>query len=86
MTDNFFDTVTINTASKTKEIYARALEFKVNLRLIDDNGISVSFDETTKTEDINNLFKIFGIKDELKNIDKVKINSIESSLKRKSNY
>ena len=86
MTDNFFDTVTINTAGKTKEIYARALEFKVNLRLIDDNGISVSFDETTKTEDINNLFKIFGIKDELKNIDKVKINSIESSLKRKSKY
>ncbi len=86
MTDNFFDTVTINTAGKTKEIYARALEFKVNLRLIDDNGISVSFDETTKIEDINNLFKIFGIKDELKNIDKVKINSIESSLKRKSKY
>ena len=86
LTDNFFDTVTINTAGKTKEIYARALEFKVNLRLIDDDGISVSFDETTKTEDINNLFKIFGIKDELKNIDKVKINSIESSLKRKSKY
>ena len=86
LTDNFFDTVTINTAGKTKEIYARALEFKVNLRLIDDNGISVSFDETTKTEDINSLFKIFGIKDELKNIDKVKINSIESSLKRKSKY
>ena len=86
LSDSFFDTVTINTASKTKEIYARALEFKVNLRLIDNHGISVSFDETTKTEDINNLFKIFGIKDELKNIDKVKINSIESSLKRKSKY
>ena len=86
LSDSFFDTVTINTASKTKEIYARALEFKVNLRLIDNHGISVSFDETTKIEDVNNLFKIFGIKDELKNIDKVKINSIKSSLKRKSKY
>ena len=86
LSDSFFDTVTINTASKTKEIYARALEFKVNLRLIDNHGISVSFDETTKIEDVNNLYKIFGIKDELKNIDKVKINSIKSSLKRKSKY
>ena len=86
LTDNFFDTVTINTAGKTKEIYLKALEFKVNLRLIDDHGISVSFDETTKIEDINNLFKIFGLKDELKSIDKVKINSIENSLKRKTKY
>ena len=86
LTDSFFDTVTINTAGKTKEIYLKALEFKVNLRLIDDHGISVSFDETTKIEDINNLFKIFGLKDELKSIDKVKINSIENSLKRKTKY
>ena len=86
LTDNFFDTVTINTAGKTKEIYLKALEFKVNLRLINDHGISVSFDETTKIEDINNLFKIFGLKDELKSIDKVKINSIENSLKRKTKY
>jgi glycine dehydrogenase len=86
LTDNFFDTVTINTAGKTKEIYLKALEFKVNLRLIDENGISVSFDETTKTEDINNLFKIFGLKDELKSIDKVKINSIDNSVKRKTKY
>ena len=41
-----------------------------------------SFDETTKIEDINNLFKIFGIKDELKNIDNVKINSIKVRKKK----
>ena len=35
LSDQFFDTVTIHTKDKTKEIYAKALEFKVNLRLID---------------------------------------------------
>jgi glycine dehydrogenase len=86
LSDHFFDTVTINTKDQTNEIYAKALEFKVNLRLIKNHGLSVSFDETTKVGDLNNLFKIFGLKEEIKSIDNVKATSIENSLKRETKY
>ena len=86
LSDQFFDTVTINTKDKTKEIYAKALEFKVNLRLIENHGLSVSFDETTKIEDLNNLFQIFGLQDQIKNLDDVTISSIDNTLKRTSKY
>ena len=86
LSDQFFDTVTINTKDKTKEIYAKALEFKVNLRLIENHGLSVSFDETTRIEDLNNLIQIFGLQDQIKNLDDVTISSIDDTLKRTSKY
>ena len=86
LSDQFFDTVTINTKDKTQEIYAKALEFKVNLRLIDQHALSVSFDETTEIKDLNNLFKIFGLNEQIDSIDKVNISSIESSLQRTSKF
>ncbi len=86
LSDQFFDTVTINTKDKTKEIYAKALEFKVNLRLIENHGLSVSFDETTRIEDLNNLFQIFGLQDQIQNLDDVTVSSIDDTLKRTSKY
>src|SRR6056300_540876 len=86
LSDQFFDTVTINTKDKTKEIYAKALEFKVNLRLIENHGLSVSFDETTRIEDLNHLFQIFGLQDQIQNLDDVTISSIDDTLKRTSKY
>jgi glycine dehydrogenase len=86
LSDQFFDTVTINTKDKTKEIYAKALEFKVNLRLIENHGLSVSFDETTRIEDLNNLFQIFGLQDQIKNLNDVTVSSIDNNLKRTSKY
>jgi glycine dehydrogenase len=86
LSDQFFDTVTINTKDKTMEIYAKALEFKVNLRLIENHGLSVSFDETTRIEDLNNLFQIFGLQDQIKNLDDVTVSSIDDTLKRTSKY
>ena len=86
LSDQFFDTVTINTKDKTKEIYAKALEFKVNLRLIENHGLSVSFDETTRIEDVNHLFQIFGLQDQIKNLDDVTVSSIDDTLKRTSKY
>ena len=86
LSDQFFDTVTINTKDKTQEIYAKALEFKVNLRLINQHALSVSFDETTEIKDLNNLFKIFSLNEQIDSIDKVNISSIESSLQRTSQF
>jgi len=46
----------------------------------------VSFDETTRIEDLNNLFQIFGLQDQIKNLDDVTVSSIDDTLKRTSKY
>jgi glycine dehydrogenase len=55
----FFDTVKISTGSETDAIFQRALEKKINLRKVDTETLSVSFDETTTVEDIDLLWQIF---------------------------
>lgn len=86
LSDQFFDTVTINTKDKTHEIYQKAIQFKINLRLIENHAVSVSFDETTKIEDINNLFNVFGLNDQVESLDGVRIKSVNENLIRTSKY
>jgi len=86
LSDQFFDTVTINTKDKTHEIYQKAIQFKINLRLIENHAVSVSFDETTKIEDLNNLFNVFGLSDQVESLDGVRIKSVKENLIRTSKY
>ena len=86
LSDQFFDTVTINTKDKTHEIYQKAIQFKINLRLIENHAVSVSFDETTKIEDMNNLFNVFGLSDQVESLDGVRIKSVNENLIRTSKY
>jgi len=59
--EKFFDTLTIETAdaNQTQEIHARALAKEINLRMIDENHIGLSLDETTELADLNTLLHIF---------------------------
>uniref|UniRef100_A0A7N0USE0 Glycine cleavage system P protein n=1 Tax=Kalanchoe fedtschenkoi TaxID=63787 RepID=A0A7N0USE0_KALFE len=54
----FFDTVKIK-CSDAHAIADVAAKHEVNLRVVDKNTITVSFDETTTLEDVDKLFKIF---------------------------
>ncbi|XP_076931894.1 glycine dehydrogenase (decarboxylating) A, mitochondrial-like [Bidens hawaiensis] len=56
----FFDTVKITCADSTA-IAEEALKNKMNLRIVDTNTITVSFDETTAIEDVDTLFKVFSL-------------------------
>ncbi|KAD6453848.1 hypothetical protein E3N88_08554 [Mikania micrantha] len=56
----FFDTVKINCTDSTA-IAEEALKNKMNLRIVDKNTITVSFDETTTIEDVDMLFKVFSL-------------------------
>ncbi|HFQ5213012.1 TPA: aminomethyl-transferring glycine dehydrogenase [Vibrio vulnificus] len=58
----FFDTITINTGDKTQALYAKAQAADINLRLL-DGQIGISFDETTTVADIDDLFAIFDVKE-----------------------
>ena len=61
LSDHFFDTVTIVTKNKTEEIYQKAQSEGINLRKVDENNLSVAFDEAKKLNDVNILLKNFWI-------------------------
>jgi glycine dehydrogenase len=86
LSDHFFDTVTIKTKDKTKEIYQKALAKKINLRNVNNEMISVAFDEAKKLEDVNTLLEIFGSNKKYNQTVKVELNNIPSQLKRTSKY
>lgn len=57
----FFDTLTIETGNKTQAIIDTAVAQEINLRLIDENHLGVSLDETIEVEDIQKLLGIFAL-------------------------
>ncbi len=57
--DSFFDTLTIATGQKTAAIHDSAREQGINLRVIDDNQIGISLDETTAATDVETLWRLF---------------------------
>jgi glycine dehydrogenase len=56
---SFFDTVTIHSESQTQEIFSTAQDQLMNLRILDANYISISLDETTTDQEIENITKLF---------------------------
>lgn len=55
----FFDTLTFKVGSEQETIIQRALKYGCNLRRISSDRLGVSLDETTRSEDIIELFNIF---------------------------
>jgi len=55
----FFDTVTVSVAGKAGELAARAEESGRLVRVIDDNTVSVAFDETSTEADLEALAGLF---------------------------
>ena len=86
LSENFFDTVTIKTKNKTEAIFKKALDENINLRKVDNETLSVAFDEAKKLDDVNTLFKIFGIKKTLDQNSKVDLTNLPTNLLRTSKY
>ncbi len=74
----FFDTVTVRCAAK--KIIASAKKKRINMRLVDADHVAVSFDETTREEDVQNALSVFGAK------PAAPLPAIPESLKRSSKY
>ena len=66
----WFDTLTLNTGSRTQEIAQAAETREINLRLIDADNIGLSLDETTSAEDIVALWGIL-LGDHCLNVDEL---------------
>ncbi len=56
---SYFDTLTFKVGSEQEVIYKRALASGCNLRRISNDRLSISLDETTRKEDIIELFNVF---------------------------
>ena len=84
--DTFFDTVCLDTGADTADILKRAYNYGINLRKVNDERISVSFDETTELKDINNLLEIFGVEKKLEALDANTATSIPAELVRASKF
>lgn len=88
----FFDTlyVELNSNDQAKMVYQKALERKINLRLINEKSIGISISEPNTLDDINELTEIFAYaldkKYDFKKNNKEIKKSIPESLIRKSEF
>ena len=82
--ESFFDTLTISTQDKTKEIIDRALSRKCNLRIVDESTVGISLDETSSLEDVKDLLSIFLNKEV--EMSQSENNSIPKGLNRKTDF
>ena len=80
----FFDTLVILSSDKTQGYIEKALDKKINLRLIDDSSIGITIDESVSFEDLKEIVSIFCDEDisALNNLSA----SIPENLIRTSNY
>ncbi|MBM4955882.1 aminomethyl-transferring glycine dehydrogenase [Vibrio parahaemolyticus] len=62
--NSFFDTITINTGDKTQDLYTKALAADINLRAL-PGKLGISLDETTTVADVEALFAVFGVKEDV---------------------
>ena len=87
---HFFDTIMIRTQGQAKMILDKAEQERYNLRLIDDDHIGISLDETVSREKVTGLLEVFEgvtpgqVRSNLFDIDLDQ--SIPSSLQRTSDF
>ncbi len=56
--DTYFDTLTLSFVEGRDDVYQRALVAGCNLRLVGDNKLGISLDETTSAGDVAQLFEV----------------------------
>ncbi len=87
---HFFDTIMVRTQGQAKKILDKAEQERYNLRLIDDDHIGISLDETVSREKVAGLLEVFEgvtpgqVRSNLFDIDLDQ--SIPSSLQRTSDF
>lgn len=57
----FFDTVKVSVPGKAAEIGAAAVKAGINIRIVDEDTVTVAFDETSSIADVDTLFSAFSL-------------------------
>ena len=58
-TKSFFDTVTVHAPGRAYVLFARAKEKRINLRYVDADHLGISFDQSTRREELMRLLTVF---------------------------
>jgi glycine dehydrogenase len=58
-TRSFFDTLTITAPGRAHAILARAKEKRINLRFVDADHVGISFDQSTRRQELERLLTVF---------------------------
>jgi len=61
----YFDTLLVDSSGKAKYWFDKSVQKGINFRFVNDNLFSLSLDETTTLEDVDNLISFFNEKNEL---------------------
>ena len=85
--ENFFDTIKV-VADNAKDIVQLAATEKINLRLIDDNAVGISLDETTTEQDLADIWRIFAGGEDWEISKRLQPNQLQipQQLQRSSSY
>ncbi len=90
VTKSFFDTVTIHTPGRAHTLFARAKEKRINLRFVDADHLGVSFDQSTRREELTKLLTVFKTDAldgfDMDAVDRAVQEVIPKSLQRTSSY
>ncbi|MGE0306157.1 MAG: glycine dehydrogenase (aminomethyl-transferring), partial [Acidimicrobiia bacterium] len=68
--DTFFDTITAHVAGQAESVVAKAALAGIDLRLIDADTVSISFDETATTSVLEQVWSAFAVSADLAAIDR----------------
>ncbi|ELS05542.1 glycine dehydrogenase, decarboxylating [Xenococcus sp. PCC 7305] len=86
---SFFDTLKVE-ASNAQDLVKLAANQRINLRLIDENAVGISLDETTSEDDLVDIWRVFAGKNELpfklQDVVSNELINLPSSLQRTSQY
>ncbi|MCH1485640.1 MAG: aminomethyl-transferring glycine dehydrogenase, partial [Flavobacteriaceae bacterium] len=87
LNDSFFDTIRVK--AKKEDIISIAEQYEINFYYPDKDTVSISINETTNLDDLNDIFQVFKTynkSDSSENITLSKLNNIPKKYSRESSF
>ena len=86
VTQSFFDTITVRVPRRAENVAARARDQRINLRVVDDDTLGISLDETTTRDVVERVWDAFGVRASVAGIDRRAPRFIPEGLERTSSF
>lgn len=80
--DRFFGTITVGVAGHARLLAGRARERRINLRIIDDDTLGISLDETTTPELVDTVLDVLGSEVRCADLEAVAPSVLDDSMLR----
>jgi glycine dehydrogenase len=84
--DTWFDTVQLRVPGRAHEVVAAARRARINLRLVDDDTVGISLDETTTPEVVGRVWAAFGVDADADALDATVDDGLPASARREDEF